>query len=98
MGRCVKPAGAISAVGEAWVQAPRIYYIHHRRSGISADWRRQVAQAADLGFDHVCAAPIFATHRNPFLIADLRTTDPKLGVAGPTEGAVRGIASLCAER
>ena len=93
MGRCTKPA---EAVGEAWVQAPRIYYIHHGRSGVPVDWRRQVGHAADLGFDHVCAGPIFAAGRDPFLIADLEASDPKLGMAGSSEDAVGELAALCA--
>src|SRR5258708_36430999 len=60
------------------------------------DWRRQVGRAADLGFDHVCAGPIFAAGRDPFLIADLETTDPKLGMAGSPEDVVGGLAALCA--
>jgi starch synthase (maltosyl-transferring) len=96
MGRCTKPAEAVAAVGEAWVQAPRIYYVHHGRSGVPVDWRRQIGRAADLGFDHVCAGPIFAAGRDPFLIADLEASDPKLGMAGSSEDAVGELAALCA--
>ena len=98
MGRCFKSAEAIPAVGEAWVlQPPRIYYLHHRNADGLPGWRRHIARAAGLGFDHVCIGPIFAAgHGDPFLISDLETTDASLGVAGSPEEAVREIAALCA--
>ena len=100
MGRCLKSAEAIPAVGEAWtLRAPRIYYIHHHDSAGPLDWAGHVARAAALGFDHICAAPIFAPGRgDPFLIADLEATHPRLGVAGSPEEAVREIAALCARQ
>ncbi len=97
MGRCFKSAEAIPSVGEAWaLRAPRIYYLHPQTTGRLPEWSRWVAQAAALGFDHVCAGPVFAPGRgDPFLISDLEAADPGLGVAGSPEDALREIAALC---
>src|SRR4029077_5492050 len=75
---------------------PRIYYLHPRHAVSPPDWSLHAANAARLGFDHLCAGPIFApAGGDPFLISDLGTTDPGLGIAGSPEKAVREIASLC---
>src|SRR5258708_30065193 len=96
MGRCTTSAEAMTAVGEtAARRAPKIYYLQHGHSDGAADWSRLIGQAAALGFDHVCAAPIFVTDRDPFLIADLEAADPKLGLGSTPEEAVGMLASFC---
>ncbi len=75
---------------------PRIYYLHPRHAASAPDWRVHAATAARLGFDHLCAGPIFApAGGDPFLISDLAATDPRLGIAGSPEKAVREMASQC---
>jgi starch synthase (maltosyl-transferring) len=97
MGRSVKSAEEIPSVDEAWAQqAPRIYYLHPQNLGGLPGWSRHIIQAAALGFDHICVGPIFEPGSgDPFLISDLEATDPKLGIAGSPEDAVREIATLC---
>jgi len=97
MGRSLKSAEAIPSVGEAWtLHAPRIYYLHPQNVGGQADCARHITQAAALGFDHICLGPIFEPGcGDPFLVSDLDTTDPRLGIAGSPEDAVREIAALC---
>ena len=59
---------------------PRIYYLHPRNAASPPDWRLHAATAARLGFDHLCAGPIFApAGGDPFLISDLGATDPRIG-------------------
>ena len=75
---------------------PRIYYLHPRNAAAPIDWRLHAATAARLGFDHLCVGPIFApAGGDPFLVADLGATDPRLGIAGSPEKAVREIAAHC---
>src|SRR4029077_20923419 len=75
---------------------PRIYYLHPRHAASPPDWRVHAATAARLGFDHLCAGPIFApAGSDPFLISDLAATDPRLGIAGSPEKAVREMAAQC---
>ena len=97
MGRSLKSAEAIPSVGEAWVlRAPRIYYLHPQNVGGLPGCTRHITQAAALGFDHICVGPIFEPARgDPFLISDLDSADPRLGIAGSPENAVREIAALC---
>jgi starch synthase (maltosyl-transferring) len=97
MGRSLKSAEAIPSVGEAWaLRAPRIYYLHPQNVGGLPDCTRHITLAAALGFDHICVGPIFEPARgDPFLISDLETVDPRLGIAGSPENAVREIAALC---
>jgi starch synthase (maltosyl-transferring) len=97
MGRSLKSAEAIPSVGEAWVlHAPRIYYLHPQNVGAPPDWSPHITRAAALGFDHVCLGPIFEpAPGDPFLVSDLDSADPRLGVAGSPENAVREIAALC---
>jgi starch synthase (maltosyl-transferring) len=97
MGRSLKSAEAIPSVGEAWVlRAPRIYYLHPQNVGGLPGWSRHITQAAALGFDHICVGPVFEPGRgNPFLISDLDSADPRLGITGSPENAVREIAALC---
>ena len=96
MGRCTTSAETTTAVGEnAGRRAPKIYYLQQGHGEAAAEWRARVGQAAHLGFDHICVAPIFATDRDPFLIADLDATDPALGLPGSPEEAVREMSSFC---
>jgi starch synthase (maltosyl-transferring) len=97
MGRSLKSAEAIPSVGETRVScAPRIYYLHPQNVGGKPDIARHITLAAALGFDHICLGPIFEPGRgDPFLISDLDRADPRLGIAGPPENAVREIAALC---
>ncbi len=99
MGRSMKSAEAIPSVGEAWaLRAPRIYYLHPQNVGGLSDCSRHITLAAALGFDHVCLGPIFEPGGgDPFLTSDLETADPRLGIAGSPENAVREIAALCRE-
>jgi starch synthase (maltosyl-transferring) len=99
MGRSLKSAEAIPSVGEAWaLHAPRIYYLHPQNVGGLADCSRHIAQADALGFDHFCIGPIFQPgNGDPFLVSDLGKVDPRLGVAGSPEDAVREFAALCRE-
>ncbi len=76
---------------------PKIYHLDHRRAEGPSDWARHISRAAALGFDHVCAGPIFATsHGDPWLIADLEATDPALGAGRSPEEVVGEIAAQCA--
>ncbi len=97
MGRSLTSAEAIPSVGEAWAsRAPRIYYLHPQNVGGQPEVVRHIALAAELGFDHICLGPIFEPGRgDPFLISDLDRADPRLGIAGSPENAVREIAALC---
>ena len=97
MGRSLTSAEAIPSVGETWAsRAPRIYYLHPQNVGGQPEMARHITLAAELGFDHICLGPIFEPGRgDPFLISDLDRADPRLGIAGSPENAVREIAALC---
>jgi starch synthase (maltosyl-transferring) len=97
------PAEATSVVGEAMsarsLHAPRIFHVAHCPGGAPPDWAQLTDQAADLGFDHLCTAPIFtARGDDPFLAMDLEITDPALGLAGSPAETVRALAALSAKR
>jgi starch synthase (maltosyl-transferring) len=97
MGRSMTSAEAISAVGEtAGRTAPRLCYLQHGQVEGTIDWAQMVCQAAALGFDHVCLAPIFAIERDPLLVADLDTTNPALGLPQSSTEAVAKLAAICA--
>jgi len=97
MGRCMTSAEAMSAVGDAAGRvAPRLCYLQFGQGGPAIDWAKALGRAAALGFDSLCIAPIFATERNPFLVADLEATSPALGLPATTTEAVAKLAALCA--
>src|SRR5262245_17954786 len=98
MGRSMTSAEPMAAVGETSGRtAPRICYLQHGQANEAAiDWSQMACRAAALGFDHVCLAPIFATERDPLLVADLETTNPALGLAQTSTVAVAKLAALCA--
>jgi len=89
MGRSLKSAEAIPSVGEAWaLHAPRIYYLHPQNVGGQADCARHITQAACIGLRSYLPRPIFEPGcGDPFLVSDLDTTDPRLGIAGSPEDA-----------
>src|SRR4029453_14423108 len=98
MGRCATTTEAIPSMGEVrTLRAPKIYYFNHRHAEAPTDWAGHIARAANLGFDCFCIAPPFAPARDdPFLIADLDSSNPKLGIEGSSEQVVGRIASMCA--
>ena len=55
---------------------PRIYYLHPLLAGALTEWGTHLDRCAELGFDHVLVAPIFAPGRvgDIFLTGD--TTRP----------------------
>ena len=97
MGRCMTSAEAMSAVGDAAGRvAPRLCYLQFGQGGPAIDWAKALGRAAALGFDSLCIAPIFATERDPFLVADLEATSPSLGLPPTAAEAVAKLAALCA--
>ena len=97
MGRSLKSAEAIPSVGEAWaLRAPRIYYLHPQNVGGQPDWRatsRRLLRWASTTSASVRSSSRAAAIRFWSLI--WTRADPRLGIAGSPEDAVREIAALC---
>jgi starch synthase (maltosyl-transferring) len=74
--------------------APKIYYLHPRLAGPVSDWTHHLDRVKQLGFDHVCVAPVFAPGQDGdlFLTGQHDRADPALGLDGPVEDAARTIA------
>src|SRR5262249_51636042 len=100
MGRCLLSAAAPAAGGEQREQsslcAPAIYYLEHHNG--HAGWAARLAQAARLGFDHVCLNA-FLTHRDdPLLVVEFDRPHPGWGLRGSLADAVHELATLCTQQ
>jgi len=75
----------------------KIYYLHPRLAGPLVNWPRHLERARNLGFDHLCIAPVFApgAFGDVFLAADFEAAAPILSFVGPVDQAVAEIAALC---
>jgi starch synthase (maltosyl-transferring) len=67
--------------GESKTAAPRIYYVHPLLAGQVDAWDKTFDHAAELGFDTVLTAPLFAPGRggSVFLTGDADRLHPALG-------------------
>jgi starch synthase (maltosyl-transferring) len=85
------PGGRANAQGH-----PRLYYVHPLLCGPPDAWRAHLARAAEMGFDRVLTAPLFAPAENGsvFAPADLDTVHPVLGTR---RSALEVMAALVAE-
>ena len=98
MGRSLKSAEAIPSVGETRVScAPRIYYLHPQNVGGKPDIARHITLGCRDWASTISASVPSSSPGggDPFLISDLDRADPRLGIAGSPENAVREIAALC---
>ena len=71
--------------------APRIYYVHPLLVGALDAWDETFDHAAELGFDAVLTAPLFAPGRGGsiFLPHDMERLHPALGDGDAVEGIGR---------
>jgi starch synthase (maltosyl-transferring) len=89
----VVSAGGGEPRGRSGFVAPRIYYLQHQDE--HAGWPARLAQAARLGFDHVCLNTFQTRRDDPSLVVDLDRVHPGLGMAGSPADAVHELAGLC---
>src|ERR1043165_1331175 len=85
--------------GRNRARGARIYYVSPLHLGSLETWRGPFQRAREIGFSHICLAPIFAPAANgdTFLIDDFERTNPVLQLAETVDEAVLEIASLARE-
>jgi starch synthase (maltosyl-transferring) len=78
--------------------ALKIYYVHPLLAGPLSSWGPHMERCRRMGFDHLATAPLFAPGGSGdiFLTADHEAIHPALGVDGPADQAVAGLAEACA--
>ena len=79
---------------------PGIYYLHPLLAGALREWGTHLDRCAELGFDHVLVAPIFATGHvsDIFLTGDASRPHPALGWHGDALSAIGQAAEQCRAR
>ncbi len=80
--------------------APRIYYWHPLMAGPMSDWPRHLDRAREMGFDHLCCAPLFAPGRaeDIFLTGNHELAHPALQHTGDADEVFSAIAEMCRQR
>ncbi len=80
--------------------SPGIYYLHPLLAGVLREWDAHLDRCAELGFDHVLVAPLFAPGHvaDIFLTADDTSPHPALGWQGDAHAAIGYATEQCRAR
>ena len=77
--------------------APRIYYFNSLLAGPRPSWSQHLHRCAEMGFDHVLSAPLFApgARGDVFLTGDHEKLHPAIDASMSAQQGIRALAQDC---